>query len=89
MRQPTAWRVGRAPFRVALQSTHSVIRNGRAEGLLVAKLDRLSRSLLDGAGLMEQAASEGWVLHFADLNIGTSTPAGEMAANMIIIASSQ
>jgi DNA invertase Pin-like site-specific DNA recombinase len=32
------------------------VRNGRAEGLVVAKLDRLSRSVLDGAGLMEQAA---------------------------------
>ena len=75
--------------RRTLLSAINDVRNGRAEGLLVAKLDRLSRSLLDGAGLMEQAASEGWVLHFADLNIGTSTPAGEMAANMIIIASSQ
>ena len=63
------------------------VRNGRAEGLLVAKLDRLSRSVLDGAGLMEQAACEGWVLHFADLDIDTSTPAGEMAANIIIAGS--
>ena len=63
------------------------VRNGRAEGLLVAKLDRLSRSVLDGAGLMEQAGREGWVLHFADLDIDTSTPAGEMAANIIIAGS--
>jgi DNA invertase Pin-like site-specific DNA recombinase len=63
------------------------VRNGRAEGLLFAKLDRLSRSVLDGAGLMEQAAREGWVLHFADLDIDTSTPAGEMAANIIIAGS--
>jgi DNA invertase Pin-like site-specific DNA recombinase len=36
---------------------------------------------------MEQAAREGWVLHFADLDIDTSTPAGEMAANIIIAGS--
>ena len=63
------------------------VRNGGAEGLLVAKLDRLSRSVLDGAGFMEQAGREGWALHFADLDIDTSTPAGEMAANIIIAGS--
>jgi DNA invertase Pin-like site-specific DNA recombinase len=54
---------------------------GSAAGLLVAKMDRLSRSVVDGAGLMERAAREGWALHFADLDLDTSTPAGEMAAN--------
>ena len=36
---------------------------------------------------MEQAGREGWALHFADLDIDTSTPAGEMAANIIIAGS--
>jgi hypothetical protein len=44
-------------------------------GLLVAKMGRLSRSVVDGAGLMERAAREKWALHFADLDIDTSTPA--------------
>ena len=60
------------------------VRAGKAAGLLVAKMDRLSRSVVDGAGLMERAGREGWALHFADLDIDTSTPAGEMAANIII-----
>ncbi len=60
---------------------------GEAGGLLVAKMDRLSRSVVDGAGLMERAAREGWALHFADLDIDTGTPAGEMAANIIISGS--
>ena len=60
---------------------------GKAGGLLVAKMDRLSRSVVDGAGLMERAAREGWALHFADLDIDTGTPAGEMAANIIISGS--
>ena len=63
------------------------VRTGRADGLLVAKMDRLSRSVVDGAALMEQAAREGWTLHFADLDIDTSSPAGEMAANIIISGS--
>ena len=63
------------------------MRGGKAAGLLVAKMDRLSRSVVDGAGLMERAAREGWALHFADLDIDTSTPAGEMAANIIISGS--
>ena len=63
------------------------VRGGKAAGLLVAKMDRLSRSVVDGAGLMERAGREGWTLHFADLDIDTSTPAGEMAANIIISGS--
>ena len=76
-------RAGRAPpaALVALEA----VRGGKAAGLLVAKMDRLSRSVVDGAGLMERAAREGWALHFADLDIDTSAPAGEMAANIIII----
>jgi DNA invertase Pin-like site-specific DNA recombinase len=47
----------------------------------------VSQSVVDGAGLMEEARSEGWALHFADLDIDTSTPVGEMAANIIISGS--
>jgi len=43
--------------------------------------------VVDGAGLWERAAREGWALHFADLDLDTSTPAGEMAANIIISGS--
>lgn len=63
------------------------VRTRQAAGLLTAKMDRLSRSVPDGARLMEEARDDGWALHFADLDIDTSTPAGEMAANVIISAS--
>jgi DNA invertase Pin-like site-specific DNA recombinase len=36
---------------------------------------------------MERAEREGWALHFADLDLDTSTPVGEMAANIIISGS--
>jgi len=58
-----------------------------AAGLVVAKLDRLSRSVKDAATLLERAPRDGWALHFADLDIDTSTPAGEMSANVIVCAS--
>lgn len=73
--------------RPAALAALEAVRTGKAAGLLVAKMDRLSRSVVDGAGLMEQATFEGWALHFADLDIDTSTPAGEMAANIIISGS--
>lgn len=37
------------------QAALSAVRSGKASGLLVAKMDRLSRSVVDGAGLMEAA----------------------------------
>jgi DNA invertase Pin-like site-specific DNA recombinase len=73
--------------RPAALAALEAVRAGEAAGLLVAKMDRLSRSVVDGASLMEQARQEGWALHFADLDIDTSTPAGEMAANIIISGS--
>jgi DNA invertase Pin-like site-specific DNA recombinase len=69
--------------RPAALAALEAVRSGQAAGLLVAKMDRLSRSLVDGAGLMEHARHEGWALHFADFDIDTGTPAGEMAANII------
>jgi DNA invertase Pin-like site-specific DNA recombinase len=74
---------GRSAALAALEA----VRTGEAAGLLVAKMDRLSRSVVDGAGLMERARQEDWTLHFADLDIDTSTPAGEMAANIIVSGS--
>ncbi len=50
---------------------------------MVAKLDRLSRSLLDFASLMEDARQEGWALVILDLGVDTTTPSGEMIANVM------
>jgi len=50
---------------------------------VVAKLDRLSRSLLDFARLMDRSRREGWQLVALDLGVDTSTPAGEMLAGVL------
>lgn len=57
--------------------------DGRAEALVVAKLDRLSRSILDFAALTERARREGWAVVALDLGVDTTTPAGEMLANVM------
>jgi DNA invertase Pin-like site-specific DNA recombinase len=69
--------------RPGLQAALLALRNREADALAVAKLDRLSRSLVDFAGLMETARREGWAVIALDLGVDTSTPAGEMLANVL------
>ncbi len=52
--------------------------------LVVAKLDRLSRSLLDFAALMAQAQRDGWSIVALDIGVDTSTVNGELVANIIM-----
>jgi DNA invertase Pin-like site-specific DNA recombinase len=56
-----------------------------ATALVVAKLDRLSRSLLDFAALMERGRKAGWALVALDLGVDTTTPAGEMMASVLAV----
>jgi len=69
--------------RPALTKALEAVRGHSADALVVAKLDRLSRSLLDFAGLMEQARKEGWALVALDLGVDTTTPSGEMLASVL------
>ena len=69
--------------RPAIRQALELLAAGEADALVVLKLDRLSRSLLDFAALMERARAEGWALIALDLGVDTSTPAGEMMANVM------
>jgi len=51
--------------------------------LVVSKLDRLSRRLADLAALLERSQREGWAVIALDLGVDTSTPAGEMVAELM------
>lgn len=58
------------------------LRDHEAAALVVAKLDRLSRSVQDFAGVMALAQKQGWNLVALDLGVDTTTPAGEMVATV-------
>ena len=60
----------------------SVVATDVDAGAVVAKLDRLSKSLLDVAQLMDRRGREGWGLIALDLALDTATPQGEMMANV-------
>lgn len=51
--------------------------------LIVAKLDRLSRSVADFASLVERANKNGWKIVVCDLNIDMTTPSGRLIANIM------
>jgi DNA invertase Pin-like site-specific DNA recombinase len=69
--------------RPGLTDALAMIESGKADALVVAKLDRLSRSLLDFATLMERSRRKGWAIVALDLGVDTTTPAGEMMANVL------
>jgi len=51
--------------------------------IIVSKLDRLSRSVHDFAGLMQQAQRQGWGLVALDVGIDMTTPVGGLIANVM------
>lgn len=70
--------------RAGLQRALEQLDRGDADVLVVAKLDRLSRSVAQGAQVMDRAKQRGWSLVALDFGLDTTTPAGEMVANVIL-----
>lgn len=60
-----------------------MLAKGQAQAIVVAKLDRLSRSVQDFAATMDTARRQGWALVALDLGVDTTTPAGELVANVM------
>lgn len=56
---------------------------GKADVLLVLRVDRLSRSVSDFAALMARAQKKKWSLAALDLGVDTSTPAGDLMAHVL------
>ena len=77
---------GKTLARPGLAEALDAVDSGAAAGIIVAKLDRLSRSLVDFAGLMARAQAGGWNLVALDLGIDLATPAGEFMANVLASA---
>ena len=72
--------------RPGLAAALTMIEDGDADTLVVAKLDRLSRSLIDFATLLQSAHDQGWNLVALDLGIDLGTPAGEFLASVMASA---
>jgi DNA invertase Pin-like site-specific DNA recombinase len=69
--------------RPEVQEALRALEAGEAKALVVAKLDRLSRSMLDFAALMATAQKQHWALVALDCAVDTSTPAGEAMAHVL------
>ncbi len=69
--------------RPGVQIALDALRSGRADALVVSKLDRLSRSMLDFSGIMALASKQSWSLVALDCAVDTTTPAGEAMANVM------
>jgi DNA invertase Pin-like site-specific DNA recombinase len=70
--------------RPGLKRTLAAIAAGRADAIMVAKLDRLSRSIIDFGLLLEWFGEQRKTLIALDLGIDTSTATGELVAGVMM-----
>lgn len=68
--------------RSGLTEALELLASGGASALVVAKLDRLARSVHDFAGLVRIAEREGWGIVAVDLGVDMTTPTGGLLANV-------
>lgn len=71
--------------RPGLQRALRMLANGEADGLVVAKLDRLSRSILDFASLLDWLDQLKVRLVALDMRLDTSTSMGRLASSLIVL----
>ncbi len=73
----------RTSNRPALQRALQALRKGSADGLVVVKLDRLSRTTRDVLDLVERAEREGWALHSIEERLDTASPHGRFVVTIL------
>lgn len=76
---------GKTSKRPQMERARAMLAKGEADTLIVDKMDRLSRSLLDFAQIMVDAQKQGWALVAFDAPADPSTPAGEAMTNMLAV----
>jgi DNA invertase Pin-like site-specific DNA recombinase len=74
---------GKTMNRPGLRSALDACRSGEVSGIVVEKLDRLSRSIVDFGHLLEEARKRRFNVVALDLGLDLSTPQGELVANVI------
>jgi DNA invertase Pin-like site-specific DNA recombinase len=75
---------GKDLHRPALAAALRKIAAGKADGLVVAKLDRLTRSVVDFGRLLEWFKDADATLVALDFALDTSTPTGKFVANVMV-----
>lgn len=73
----------RADNRELLIDTLDRLDRGDFDGIVVSRLDRLARSVLDFATIRSRAERRGWSVVALDVNVDTSTPSGSMMASVV------
>ena len=71
--------------RPALEMALTELEAGLGSVLMVAKLDRLTRSVHDATGLMARAEKSGWGLVALDAPVDTTTPQGAAMAQVLAV----
>lgn len=74
---------GKSLKRPGIRAALDTLAAGEASALVVAKLDRVSRSLLDFAKIMATAQKQSWALVALDVQVDTTSPSGEAMAHML------
>ncbi len=59
------------------------IESGEADGLIASRLDRVARSVIHFADLLERADRRGWALVMVDQAVDTSTPQGRFVVQVM------
>lgn len=70
--------------RPGLQEALAVLETGDADAIVTAKLDRLSRSVMDFGHLLERSRKRGWGIVVLDFDLDTTTAAGRMFAGVMM-----
>ena len=76
---------GKSLVRPALTAALEDLEAGHGDVLMVAKLDRLTRSVHDASGLMMLSEKGGWGLVALDAPVDTTTPAGRAMAQILSV----
>lgn len=80
----TAVSAGRVPFAERPQGRLLFHSARPGDHVVMTRLDRCFRSVLDGVSVMEQLEKRGVFFHSLDYNIDTSTPVGRYVRNILL-----
>jgi len=68
-----------------LREVLQLLASGQGDGLVVAKLDRLSRSIINAGNIIEAAQVQGWALVMLDVGVDLTTAAGRAFAHTLMV----